>query len=62
MFLISLHKDIFLIKPLSIFSDIDHIVACNMCPLKTEAGDNILFDIDNSQLEMCDQISMVQSS
>merc|ERR1719329_110026 len=50
MFFLFLHKDIFFMQPVSIFTDIDHIIACNMNAAKTEASGNILFDIDDSQL------------
>lgn len=49
MFFTYLHKAIFFMQPISIFSDIDHIVACNMEAARTGAGGNILFDIDDSQ-------------
>lgn len=49
-------------QPLSIFTDIEQIFACNMSHSKTKAGGNILFDVDNSQIDMCDRISMFESS
>ena len=49
-------------QPISIFSDIDCIYACNMSHTKTKAGGNILFDVDNSQIDLCDRISLFDTS
>jgi len=58
MFFLFLHKAIFYMQPLSIFTDIDQIFACDMSHSKTKAGGNILFDVDDSELDLCDRISI----
>jgi len=61
MFFMFLHKAIFYMQPLSIFSDIETIFACNMSHTKTKAGGDIIFDVDNSQIDLCDRFSMLES-